>query len=213
VVIDAQAEARGLFHHYIGTEHLLLGLLADDDRPPADILRARGVDLETVRSCVTAIVARGEADVSGQIPFTPRAKRTLELALRESLSAGGGRVQPHHLLLGLLGEGEGVAAQILRGLHVDFDRLRAAVIEALPPPEAVEPLSRSRVMPVPHASGAGVLMTGSYTVDPSPEVRRLLMSAGARALDDGRTEITVADIEDALRRRGDSREPPQASTG
>jgi ATP-dependent Clp protease ATP-binding subunit ClpA len=215
VIVDAQAEARGLRHNYIGTEHLLLGLLAQADRAPADVLVEHGVDLDTVRARVTSIVPFGEEQTAGQIPFTPRAKKTLELSLRESLRTSGGRVLPHHLLLGLLREGEGVAAQVLGDLGVDLDALRAAVLASLPPPvDEPETESPSRLSRVQRgrAVSAAVMMTG-YTVDPSPEVRRLLMSAGARALDDGRTVISIADVEEALRRRGGSAEPPQASTG
>jgi ATP-dependent Clp protease ATP-binding subunit ClpC len=202
-----------LGHNYIGTEHLLLGLLAEADRPPADVLAQHGVDLEIARGGVTSIVPPGDTGVSGQIPFTPRAKKTLELSLRESLRTSGGRVLPHHLLLGLLRVDEGVAPRVLGDLGVDLHALRAAVLEALPPVDEMEAESPSRVSRVRHGHGmsAAVMMTG-YTVDPSPDVRRLLMSAGARALDDGRTVISIADVEEALRRRGGSAEPPQAST-
>ncbi len=211
MVVEAQGQSRDLRHHYIGTEHLLLALLFGE-RPPADVLRGQGVDGLAVRAAVTRIVPPGEDEVTGQIPFTPRAKKVLELSLRESLSSGGGRVMPHHLLLGLLREGEGVALQVLQSLGVDTEALRTAVLESLPPPEETEVESRTRVVRSRRGAGAAAVMASGFTVDPSPEVRRLLMSAAARALDDGRTEITIADIEAALRRRDDSEEPPPAST-
>jgi ATP-dependent Clp protease ATP-binding subunit ClpA len=163
---------------------------------------------------VTAIVGPGEEVAAGQIPFTPRAKKTLELSLRESLRTSRGRVLPHHLLLGLIGEGEGVAARVLGDLGVDLEALCAAVVAALPPvPEGEAEVERPGGVVRSRRAGAAAVMTTGYTVDPSPELRRLLMSAGARALDDGRTVISIADVEAALRRRGGSAEPPQASTG
>ena len=163
---------------------------------------------------MTRIVPPGEDEVTGQIPFTPRAKKTLELSLRESLSTGSGRVLPDHLLLGLLREGEGVAIQVLRADGVDIAALRTAVVESLPPPEELETEPRSRVVRGRPGMGplAAAAMPG-FNVQPSPELRRLLMSAGALALDDGRTEIGIADVEEALRRRGGSEEPPHASRG
>ncbi|HWD74551.1 MAG TPA: Clp protease N-terminal domain-containing protein [Solirubrobacteraceae bacterium] len=204
-MVEAQVAARGLRHNYIGTEHLLLGLLAQRDRIPAQALAAQGVDADRARSCLMTIVRAGEEEVTGQIPFTPRAKKTLELALRESLGAGNREVAPQHLLLGLLREGEGVASQILSALGVDAESLRKQIIMTLPPP--------GEVMREAHRRGpASPRVEVGFVLEPSADVRRLLMSAGARALDDGRTEIEVRDVEEALRRRGDSQEPPQAST-
>jgi len=212
VVVESQVQARSLRHNYIGTEHLLLGLLAEPDRPPVGVLRARGVELQIARECLTSIVPAGEEEASGQIPFTPRAKKTLELAVRECLSTGHRMITPEHLLLGLLSQGDGVATQILRALGVDLDDLRSAVVESLPPPGESEP----RVRVLRGRRGREVAPANlelGFLLEPSPEVRRLLMSAGARALDDGRTEISIADVEEALRRRGGSAEPPHASTG
>jgi hypothetical protein len=121
---------------------------------------------------------------------------------------------PHHLLLGLLREGEGVAAQILRDLGVELDVLRSAVLASVPPADAPEAESRGRVVRGRH--GMSVMTAAAvpgFSVQASPDVRRLLMAAGARALDDGRTEIAIADVEEALRRWGGSEEPPRASAG
>ena len=201
-------------HNYIGTEHLLLGLLAQPGDRVAESLRVWGVDLASARGCLATIVPAGQEEVTGQIPFTPRAKKTLELSLRECLKTGGDRVAPQHILLGLMAEGEGVASQILRALGFDLDSRRMAMVESLPLPEEPEAGPGPRVVRTRRGSGAAMstAMVG-YTLEPSSELRRLLMSAGARALDDGRTQIEVADVEEALRRRGGSEEPPRASTG
>jgi ATP-dependent Clp protease ATP-binding subunit ClpC len=202
--VEAQVEARALRHNYIGTEHLLLGVLAQRDRAAAHALRARGVDADVARASLATIVGAGEEPGSGQIPFTPRAKKTLELALRESLALGSNEVAPEHILLGVLKEGEGVACQILRALDVDLGGLRTDVIQSLSSP--------GEVVREAHRRGpARPVLDLGFHLEPSAAVRRLLMSAGARALDAGRTEISVADVEEALRRRGDSEEPPGAA--
>jgi ATP-dependent Clp protease ATP-binding subunit ClpA len=202
MVVDAQTEARDLRHHHIGTEHLLLGLLRQHESGAARTLTACGVDLPRARARVMAHVHAGHEEVTGQMPFTPRAKKTLELALRESLSAGSNTVASEHILLGLLREGEGVGTQVLRELEVDIAGLRTAVLATLPPPGEVVREAQRRGPPRPRAEVGFVL-------EPSAEVRRLLMSAGARALDDGRTEIEVRDVEEALRRE----RPPEAAAG
>ena len=118
VVVLAQEEARGLRHNYIGTEHLLLGLLREEEGLAANALERLDVGVERARAQVIRIVGPGQEVTSGQIPFTPRAKRVLELALRESKSLGHDYIGTEHILLGLANENEGVAARILL---VDFD--------------------------------------------------------------------------------------------
>jgi ATP-dependent Clp protease ATP-binding subunit ClpC len=113
VIVLAQAEARALKHNYIGTEHLLLGLLREEEGLAARVLASFGVTLEEVRADVARIVGQGEEVEGGQIPFTPRAKKILELSLREALDLGHNYIGTEHLLLGLLREGEGVAVRIL----------------------------------------------------------------------------------------------------
>ena len=130
-VVLAQEEARRLQHNYIGTEHVLLGLLGEPDGLACRALAGMGISLEAARDEVTAIVGTGTASLSGHIPFTPRAKRTLELALREALQLHHNYIGTEHILLGLMGEGEGVAAQILRQ-HADLAAIRAAVLDLLP---------------------------------------------------------------------------------
>ena len=113
VIVLAQAEARALKHNYIGTEHLLLGLLREEEGLAARVLASLGVALEEVRAEVARIVGQGDELEGGQVPFTPRAKKILELSLREALDLGHNYIGTEHLLLGLLREGEGVAVRIL----------------------------------------------------------------------------------------------------
>lgn len=134
VVVLAQEEARNLRHNYIGTEHLLLGLLREADGVAARVLGGLDVSLEEVRGEVTRIVGEGEHDAQGQIPFTPRAKKVLELALREALSLGHNYIGTEHILLGLARETEGVAARILADMEVDADRVRQEVMRVLSGP-------------------------------------------------------------------------------
>jgi ATP-dependent Clp protease ATP-binding subunit ClpA len=131
VVVLAQEEARMLDHNYIGTEHLLLGLLHEGRGSAARALEAKGVTLQAVRDQVVEIIGRGQAQPSGHIPFTPRAKKSLELSLREALQLGDGYIGTGHLLLGLIHQGDGVAVQILGDLGADLKDLRARVTEEL----------------------------------------------------------------------------------
>ena len=131
VVVLAQEEARMLEHNYIGTEHLLLGLIHEGEGTAARSLRALGIDLETVRGEVEALIGRGQQPVKGHIPFTPRAKKALELALREMVHLGHDYIGTEHLLLGLVREGNGVAAQVLRQRGLELNQVRQEVIGQL----------------------------------------------------------------------------------
>jgi Clp amino terminal domain, pathogenicity island component/UvrB/uvrC motif len=131
VVVLAQEEARMLEHGYIGTEHLLLGLIHEGDGVAAKALEAMEIDLDTVRRQVEAIIGRGEHPQSGHIPFTPRAKRVLELSLHESDQLGHRYIGTEHILLGLVREGDGVAAQVLVKLGADLNNVRQEVIQQL----------------------------------------------------------------------------------
>jgi ATP-dependent Clp protease ATP-binding subunit ClpC len=133
VVVFAQDEARGLGHNYIGTEHLLLGLLREEEGLAARVLEAFGVEAEQVRERIAEIVGRGEGSPSGQIPFTPRAKKALELSLKESLSLGQEFIGTEHVLLGLLRETDGVAARILLDADIDAEKVRNEVRTLLGP--------------------------------------------------------------------------------
>ena len=130
-VVLAQEEARRMQHNYIGTEHVLLGLLGEPDGLACRALAGMGISLEAARDEVTAIVGTGTASLSGHIPFTPRAKKTLELALREALQLHHNYIGTEHILLGLIGEGEGVAAQVLKQ-HAELTAIREAVLDLLP---------------------------------------------------------------------------------
>jgi pyridoxamine 5'-phosphate oxidase len=132
VVVLAQEEARLLGHNYIGTEHLLLGLIHESDGVGARALESLGVSLVAVRGRVEDIIGRGLASPSGHIPFTPRSKKVLELSLREALSLGHSYIGTEHVLLGLLREGEGVGAQVLIALGANLEVVRARVLEMLP---------------------------------------------------------------------------------
>ena len=131
VVVLAQEEARGLKHNYIGTEHLLLGLLREQQGIPAHVLEALGVTVERVRRQLLQIVGAGEEITTGQIPFTSRAKKVLELALREALGLGHDYIGTEHLLLGLVRENEGVGARILLDCNASAETVRRAVITRL----------------------------------------------------------------------------------
>ncbi|MGI8946279.1 MAG: ATP-dependent Clp protease ATP-binding subunit, partial [Thermoleophilaceae bacterium] len=134
VVVLAQEEARNLKHNYIGTEHILLGLLREEEGLAARVLESLDITVERVRAQVVRIVGSGEEVTSGQIPFTPRAKKVLELALREALSLGHNYIGTEHILLGLVRENEGVAARILLDFDADSEKIRNEVIRMLSGP-------------------------------------------------------------------------------
>jgi ATP-dependent Clp protease ATP-binding subunit ClpC len=150
VVVLAQEEARTLKHNYIGTEHILLGLLREEEGLAARVLESLDITVERVRGQVVRIVGSGEEVTSGQIPFTPRAKKVLELALREALSLGHNYIGTEHILLGLVRENEGVAARILLDFDADSEKIRNEVIRMLSGP------SGRRGGPAGVAGAAGV---------------------------------------------------------
>ena len=151
VVVLAQDEARTLKHNYIGTEHILLGLLREEEGLAARVLDTLDITVEEVRAQVARIVGQGDEVTTGQIPFTPRAKKVLELALREALSLGHNYIGTEHILLGLVRENEGVAARILLDFDADAEKIRNEIIRMLSGPGRRA------------ATGAG---------DPSPEFER-----------------------------------------
>src|SRR5437867_4715984 len=134
VVVLAQDEARALKHNYIGTEHILLGLLREEEGLAARVLESLDITVEEVRAQVARIVGQGDEVTTGQIPFTPRAKKVLELALREALSLGHNYIGTEHILLGLVRENEGVAARILLDFDADAEKIRNEVIRMLSGP-------------------------------------------------------------------------------
>ena len=142
VVVLAQDEARSLKHNYIGTEHLLLGLFREEEGIAARALESLGITLEEVRAQVARIVGEGDEISGGQIPFTPRAKKVLELSMREALSLGHNYIGTEHILLGVARENDGVAERILLDLGADDEKIRDAVIAALGGPSVV-PVARA----------------------------------------------------------------------
>ena len=143
VVVLAQEEARMLNHNYIGTEHILLGLIHEGEGVAAKALEFLGVSLNGVREQVQEIIGQGQQAPSGHIPFTPRAKKVLELSLREALQLGHNYIGTEHILLGLIREGEGVATQVLVKLGADLNRVRQQVIQLLSGYQGKEPVSAS----------------------------------------------------------------------
>jgi ATP-dependent Clp protease ATP-binding subunit ClpC len=131
VVVLAAEEARGLHHNYIGTEHILLGLLRDSEGTAATALEAADVTLEGARREVETIIGRGKQEPSGNIPFTPRAKKVLELSLREAVQLGDNSIGTGHILLGLIREGDGVAVQMMINVGADPSSIRQRVHQEL----------------------------------------------------------------------------------
>ena len=178
VVVLAQEEARMLNHNYIGTEHILLGLIHEGEGVAAKALESMGISLESVRQQVEEIIGQGQQAPSGHIPFTPRAKKVLELSLREALQLGHNYIGTEHILLGLIREGEGVAAQVLVKLGADLNKVRQTVIQLLSGFQGKEPA----------ASGSG---TGPQEGTPSTSLvldqfgRNLTKDARENKLDPG----------------------------
>ena len=157
VVVLAQEEARLLNHNYIGTEHILLGLIHEGEGVAARGLESLGINLEAVRNQVVEIIGQGSQAPSGHIPFTPRAKKVLELSLREALQLGHNYIGTEHILLGLIREGEGVAAQVLQKLGAELHKVRQTVIQLLSGPQGEEGRSSGH----PGGSGRGSSSEGS----------------------------------------------------
>ena len=147
VVVLAQEEARMLNRNYIGTEHILLGLIHEGEGVAAKALESLGISLETVRQQVEEIIGQGQQAPSGHIPFTPRVKKVLELALREAQQLGHNYIGTEHILLGLIREGDGVAAQVLVKLGADLSRVRQQVIQLLQGYQGEERAAASRQPP------------------------------------------------------------------
>jgi ATP-dependent Clp protease ATP-binding subunit ClpA len=141
VVVLAQEEARRLNHNYIGTEHILLGLIHEGEGVAAKTLESLGISLKAVRQQVEEIIGPGQQPLSGHYPFTPRVNKVLELASREALQLGHNYIGTEHILLGLVREGEGVAAQVLVKLGADLNRVRQQVVQLLHGYPGQEPAS------------------------------------------------------------------------
>ena len=203
VVVLAQEEARSLAHNYIGTEHILLGLLREEEGVAAHALSTLGVTLEDVRTRVTRIVGSGEEVTSGQIPFTPRAKKVLELALREALSLAHNYIETEHVLLGLMRENEGVAARVLLDCGVDAETVRSTVLEQLSDPAYRPPQGDAIAGPPRSVSRtvAGGTLIGSWPAELTWLVHPLAMGIRAelgRSPDAGDVLVLLAGADGTL---------------
>jgi ATP-dependent Clp protease ATP-binding subunit ClpA len=220
VVVLAQEEARLLNHNYIGTEHILLGLIQEADGIAAKTLFQLGISAEAVRSRVEAIIGEGGGAPSGHIPFTPRSKKVLELSLREALTLGHNYIGTEHILLGLIREGEGVGAQVLVNLGADLSRVRHAVIQQLsgfrgrPPGGRVTPLMPSRETPAVAKAGVEARrLAGSSPVGSHHYLLAFLQehdSVAAKALESmGVTAESLQERVAAIEPAGTSDETPE----
>ncbi len=190
VVVLAQEEARTLKHNYIGTEHILLGLLREEEGVGARVLELLGVTIERTRAEVLKLVGSGEEVTAGQIPFTPRAKKVLELALREALSFAHNYIGTEHILLGLMRENEGVAARVLREFGADPEKVRNEVIRMVSGPGSpVAARPAPEPMPAMRPMGAAGLWARIV-----PEIRERLL----RDADAGDLLLMLASIPDSL---------------
>ncbi|KHK96563.1 NDP-hexose 4-ketoreductase [Microbacterium mangrovi] len=162
VVVLAQEEAKMLNHNYIGTEHILLGLIHEGEGVAAKALESLGISLDAVREQVQDIIGQGQQQPTGHIPFTPRAKKVLELSLREALQLGHNYIGTEHILLGLIREGEGVAAQVLVKLGADLNKVRQQVIQLLSGYQGKEPAGVSGAA---HDNNPQQAQNGSQVLD------------------------------------------------
>lgn len=196
VVVLAQEEATTFKHDHIGTEHLLLGVLRKHDGIGVEMLESFDVTVERVRGEVVRIVGVGEEVAPAQVPFTPEAKQVLERALQESLGLGHSFIGTDHILLGLVADDGGPSGQILRDCGVEPDQLHRGLIERLSVSRAVKPRPTAGVQAIAGPADP----YAPFRVGPGARVRRLLMFASARALEDGRTQIEPPDVLLALTR-------------
>lgn len=185
VLVLAQEEARALQYNYVGTEHILLGLLGEEEGLAAHVLDSLGITLERARAQVVRTAAPSNEVTTGQIPFTPRVERVLELALREALALGHDAIGTEHLLLGLVRDDEGVAMRVLLDFDANPEKIRAEVIRQLPRSEGHE---RGRT------SATVRMIELTFRVSPDHELEQLLMAAAGRALADQRAEFGLADL-------------------
>jgi ATP-dependent Clp protease ATP-binding subunit ClpA len=225
VVVLAREEAQLLNHNYIGTEHILLGLISERDGIAARTLERLGISLEAVRARVEAVVERGEDAPTGHIPFTPRAKTVLELSLRESLKLGHNYIGTEHILLGLLREAKGVGATVLMNLGADLSAVRKEVLQLLSgyrggQQARMHPVTGIRYRETPAAAKAGVearRLAGSGAIGTSHYLLALLQeqeSMAAQAL--AALGVTREDIEAKLAEldpTGTSDEAPEEAGG
>jgi ATP-dependent Clp protease ATP-binding subunit ClpC len=205
VVVFAQEEARFFKHNYIGTEHILLGLLREEEGVAARVLGSLEITAEDVRAQIEQIVGVGEEATAGQIPFTPRAKKVLELALREALAIGHNYIGTEHILLGLVRENEGVAARIMLDLGADAQRVREEVINVLGPLRVGSPVGRGGRWRRPRAAVGSATMQHcwQYRIERRDAVdEQQLNDLGAEGWELVSVERTAAGVELIFKRRG-----------
>jgi ATP-dependent Clp protease ATP-binding subunit ClpC len=199
VVVLAQEESRLLSHNYIGTEHLLLGLLAEREGVAARALESLNVTLNAAREQVKEIIGPGQQQLHGHIPFTPRAKKILELSLREALNTGSEVIDTQHLLLGLIDEGDGVGAQILQRLGATTQAVREAVTTLADS----EPAAEATEAPGPQPRAVSMPRQPRIRVDALDDVKDLLAGIDRR----------LSAIERHLGIDAGQEEPPAAAAG
>ena len=188
VVVLAQEEARLLKHNYIGTEHILLGLIRESEGIAAKALQALGIGLEAVREQVQEIIGTGQLAPSGHIPFTPRAKKVLELSLREALQLGDSYIGTEHILLGLIREGEGVAAQVLIKLDGNLNKVRQQVIRmkaATPMTEEMPAAAQARAAGPAESTGPAESISRAESTRPAESTRRVASPGRAESASQG----------------------------
>ena len=200
VVVLAQGEARLLDHNYIGTEHLLLGLIAEGEGVGARALEALDISLPSVRAEIQEIIGRGQTPPTGHIPFTPRAKKVLELSLREALQLGHNYIGTEHLLLGLVREGEGVAAQVLGRLGVELDDVRTVVMRTLSVRQVPERAADLRPMLPDGLATQGHLLL--VAVDPDDGQRVGVLWFGPSTDDPAMVWVYDITVDEERRRQG-----------
>jgi ATP-dependent Clp protease ATP-binding subunit ClpC len=202
VVVFGQDEARLLKHNYIGTEHILLGLLREEEGLAARVLESLDITVDEVRAQVARIVGEGDEVTSGQIPFTPRAKKLLELALRESQSLGHNYIGTEHILLGLVRENEGVAARILLDFDADAETIRNEIIRMLSGPGRREqPASPDPEIEEVRAQKEAAIDAGDF------ELAASLRDRERKLIRERRAEAGVAPVADARTITARSPEP------
>ena len=202
VVVLAQEEARGLAHNYIGTEHLLLGLLREEEGIAARVLASLDLTVEPVRDQVVSIAGSGQGAISNQIPFTPRAKRVLELALREAFSLSHNYIGTEHLLLGLVRETDGIAARILLDFDADSEKVRNGVLrvvsgEEYTPRQPAEASASGERWPAPSAV-APAPTPASFAQVLARALEQAATQAGDRPLDAGDLVVALLEQPDRL---------------
>ena len=207
VVVLAQEEARMLNHNYIGTEHILLGLIHEGEGVAAKALESLGISLDAVRQQVEEIIGQGQQAPSGHIPFTPRAKQVLELSRREAEQLGHSYIGTEHILLGLIRQGDGVAAEVLVSLGADLNRVRQQVIQLLHDYQGKEPMPAGtaarelRMMPGVQARLEAIeqrVGTGPDTTDLDEQIAQIRR--------DKESAIDARDFEDAAALRNNEKE-------